>query len=117
MSEETIRKFRKELHSGTVALVLLALLERSEDEMYGYRIAKVLEEAGGLPVKQGTLYPVLRSLEGQGLLESSIAPSDSGPPRKHYTITPAGRETLAEWSRVWEATRDFVDAWLEVDHG
>ncbi len=117
MSEATLRKFRKEIHAGTVALVLLSLLERSDEEMYGYRIAKVLEEAGGLPVKQGTLYPVLRSLEGQGLLESSIAPSDSGPPRKHYTITPAGRTALEEWSTAWSETRTFVDAWLEGDRG
>ena len=117
MSEATLRKFRKELHAGTVALVLLSLLERSDEEMYGYRIGKVLEEAGGLPVKQGTLYPVLRSLEGQGLLESSTAPSDSGPPRKHYTITPAGRIAPEEWSKVWHETRMFVDAWLEGDRG
>ena len=115
MTGAHIRKFRKELHSGTVALVLLALLERSEEDLYGYRIARLLEEAGGLPVKQGTLYPVLRSLESQGLLESRIAPSESGPPRKHYMITTEGRGTLAEWSEVWRETRDFVDAWLEDD--
>jgi len=117
MTEASIRKFRKELHSGTVALVLLSLLDKTDEEMYGYRIAKLLSEAGGLPVKQGTLYPVLRSLEGQGLLESSIGPSDSGPPRKHYTITSEGTEALAEWSRVWKETRGFVDAWLEAESG
>ncbi|MCB2223662.1 MAG: PadR family transcriptional regulator [Actinobacteria bacterium] len=113
----TVPKFRKELHSGTVALVLLALLERSDGDMYGYRIAKLLEEAGGLPVKQGTLYPVLRSLEAQGLLESGIVPSESGPPRKEYAITQAGREALAQWTAVWVETRDFVDGWLEDDRG
>ena len=115
MTDKAVRKFRKEMHSGTVALVLLALLDRSTEEMYGYRIAKVLEEAGGLPVKQGALYPVLRSLEAQGLLDSSIAPSDSGPPRKHYTITGEGKAVLGEWSGVWRSTRDFVDGWLEGD--
>ena len=117
MTEKALRKFRKELHAGTVSLVLLALLERQGEPMYGYQIAKVLDEAGGLPVKQGALYPVLRSLEAQELLASSIGPSDSGPPRKYYSITPAGSSALAVWSEAWRDTREFVDAWLEGDRG
>ena len=117
MTERSLRKFRKELHSGTVSLVLLALLDREGEPMYGYQIAKVLDEAGGLPVKKGALYPVLRSLEAQQLLESTIGPSDSGPPRKYYAITTAGRSALAEWSEAWRGTRTFVDAWLEGDRG
>ena len=79
-------------------------------------IAKHLDEEGRLPVKQGALYPVLRSLEGQGLLESSVEPSVSGPPRKYYGITAAGRVVLSEWSDAWRSTRDFVDEWVE-EHG
>lgn len=117
MTQKALRKFRRELHAGTVALVLLALLGREGEPMYGYQIAKVLEEAGGLPVKQGALYPVLRSLEAQQLLESTIGPSDSGPPRKYYAITREGRRALVEWSDAWRDTRTFVDAWLEGDRG
>lgn len=117
MTEAALRKFRKELNAGTVSLVLLTLLERAGTPMYGYEIAKRLEEAAGddLPVKQGALYPVLRSLEAQGLLASSVEPSTSGPPRRYYGVTAAGRRALAAWSEAWRATRDFVDAWLEVE--
>ena len=110
-----VRKFQKEINAGTVALVLLAILDRSDEPLYGYQIAKQLEGAnlGGIPVKQGTLYPVLRSLEAQGLLSSRVEPSVSGPPRKYYAITPTGESVLAEWKDVWTRTRDFVDGTLE----
>ena len=112
-----VRKFRKELNAGTVALVLLAIMERSKEPQYGYQIAKRLEEmaAGGVPVKQGTLYPVLRSMDDSGLLSSSVEPSVSGPPRKYYSITKEGREVLGQWKEEWMRTRDFVDAVLKGD--
>jgi PadR family transcriptional regulator PadR len=110
-----LRKFQKEMNAGTVSLVLLAILDRSEEPLYGYQIAKSIE--GGwqdaAPVKQGTLYPVLRSMEEQGLLGSRVEPSVSGPPRKYYTITDRGRSALADWRAAWTRTRDFVDTTLE----
>ena len=114
-----VRKFRKELNAGTVALVLLAIMERSKEAQYGYQIAKQLEEMAveGVPVKQGTLYPVLRSMDDNGLLSSSVEPSVSGPPRKYYSITKEGREVLGQWKEEWMRTRDFVDAVLKGDIG
>jgi PadR family transcriptional regulator PadR len=109
------RKFRKELNSGTVSLILLAILDRSSEPLYGYQIAKSIEGnwQEGAPVKQGTLYPVLRSMEESGLLGSRVEPSVSGPPRKYYTITDRGRAVLADWKSAWSQTRDFVDMTLE----
>ena len=64
------RKFDKELATGTVALVLLAILGRDGEPMYGYQIAKRFEQAdeAALAGKQSTLYPVLRNLAAAGLL-------------------------------------------------
>ena len=115
-----LRKFQKELNAGTVSLVLLAILERSTEPLYGYQIAKSIEGAWqeGTPVKQGTLYPVLRSMEDLGLLASRVEPSVSGPPRKYYTITDRGRAVLADYKAAWSRTRDFVEATLEGrNHG
>ena len=66
-----------------------------------------------LLIEEGTLYPVLRSLEEQGLLASRVEPSVAGPPRKYYSITGEGQGTLGDWKTVWARTRDFVDATLE----
>jgi len=119
MTEKAVRKLRKELNSGTVALVLLSVLDAAEEALYGYEIARRLggEDGEGLPVKQGALYPVLRSLEAQGFLDSSVEPSVSGPPRKYYSITDEGGEVLDAWKAEWTRTRDFVDKWLEGTSG
>lgn len=119
IANPAVRKFVKELNAGTVSLVLLAIMEQSDEPLYGYQIAKRLEESSGeeVPVKQGTLYPVLRSMEDKGLLESRVEPSVSGPPRKYYTITGQGREALIEWKQIWSRTCDFVDSALEGDVG
>jgi PadR family transcriptional regulator PadR len=106
-----LKKFRKELHSGIAALVLLSLLARNPREMYGYEIAKALgARAGGQSfLKQGAIYPVLRSLHASGLLESRVEVSMSGPPRRYYTISPDGRSALREWLAAWEDVRGFVE--------
>ena len=110
-----LKKFQKELNAGIVSLVLLATLAAASEPLYGYQIAKLLEpdsEDVG-PVKQGTLYPVLRSLSAAGLLDSYVEPSVSGPPRRYYRITDDGRAVLEEWKRVWRQTRSFVEDNLE----
>ena len=90
-SETLLRKFQKELSAGTVSLALLGVL------------------AG----KQSALYPVLRNLEGAGLLDSFVEPSVSGPPRRYYRITATGRDVLRDWAQAWRATRDSVDSVLQ----
>ena len=111
-SEEANKKFLKELKSGTVSLVLLGILDDAMEPMYGYQITKGIDP-GLLDIKQGALYPVLRSLERSGLLSSAIEPSSAGPPRRYYSITEAGRETLASWRSAWDRTTKLVDTVLK----
>ena len=109
------QKFQRELNAGLVGLVLLAVLDGAEEDLYGYQIAKRLQDLGNgsPPVKQGALYPVLRQLSANGLLASRIVPSYAGPPRRYYRITDAGRATLVEWRDIWRSTRDFVDSFTD----
>jgi PadR family transcriptional regulator PadR len=109
------RKFQKDLNGGLVGLVLLAVLNRSDEDLYGYEIAKRLAIAneGTSIFKEGTIYPVLRALSAAELLTSRIVPSYSGPPRRYYRITDEGRAVLAEWSAIWQGTRDFVDRFVK----
>ncbi|MGA7966792.1 MAG: PadR family transcriptional regulator [Gammaproteobacteria bacterium] len=113
-----LKKFQKELNAGIVSLVLLATLASASEPLYGYQIAKQLEPDGDDtgPVKQGTLYPVLRALSGAELLGSHVEPSVSGPPRRYYRITDEGKAVLAEWKQAWIRTRDFVDSALGDSH-
>lgn len=118
MSDELVRKFQKELNAGAVSLVLLTLLDDNDSPMYGYEIAKHLQMAAQqeLPMNQAALYPVLRSLEKQGLLASQVVPSDSGPPRKYYQLTALGRRTVPLWRATWASTKAFVDTILESEN-
>jgi PadR family transcriptional regulator PadR len=117
--QESHKKFRKELSAGTVSLALLSILAQAEEPLYGYQIGKLLgageEEAGVIP-SQGAIYPVLRSLESQGLLASEREMSDSGPPRKYYRATELGREALGTWTGIWSETKSFLDKVLGGDY-
>jgi len=114
-NESIDKKFQKELNAGISALVLLRVLDGAEQPMYGYQIAKIIasEQSEAPRFKQGVLYPVLRSLEEAGLLESNVEPSVSGPPRRYYQITSFGRETLQRWVSIWNQSNAFVNTILE----
>jgi len=109
------KKFQKELNAGIASLVLLSVLEKSQEPMYGYQIAKLLDDYSGEAsfMKQGALYPVLHSLEASGLLQSRVEPSVSGPPRRYYHITQDGRESLVSWRDTWKKMKAFVDHALQ----
>ena len=108
------RKFEKELKSGMAALILLGIISASGRPMYGYQITKEIDAASGRPeekrlFRQGALYPVLRSMERSGILESEIEPSVSGPPRRYYSLTEEGGKILEDWKVTWKSTKDLVD--------
>ena len=116
MDDSSAKKFQKDLNGGLVGLVLLAVLDRESGDLYGYEIAKRLAGAneGKSIFKEGTIYPVLRALSAGGLLTSRILPSYSGPPRRYYCITDQGRAVLAEWTNIWQGTRNFVDRFIQT---
>ena len=105
------RKFSREISSGTTSIALLAILNQAEEPMYGYRIAKEMSGDGEefQIIKQGALYPVLKSLEKNGLLNSTVEPSVSGPPRRYYSITEEGKEALVRWKHIWESTGKIIN--------
>jgi len=118
--KETHKKFRKELSAGTVSLALLSILAQAEEPLYGYQIGKLVgtgdDEPESVTPKQGAIYPVLRSLESQGLLSSEREMSDNGPPRKYYQATDTGKAALETWSGIWTETKSFVDKVLRGDY-
>ncbi|WP_433368524.1 PadR family transcriptional regulator [Actinoplanes sp. CA-142083] len=92
---------------GFLDLCLLAMLRERPD--YGYGLAQRLAAAGVADVPGGTLYPALLRLEQQGLAEPSWQPSESGPRRKYYAVTHAGRTALDAQVAEWQRFRDGID--------
>lgn len=94
----TYENLTSELRRG---LSLLAVLSLCEELQYGYSLKQRLGEAG-LEVSEGTLYPLLRRMEGQGLLESRWEVVGDQRPRRYYQLSAAGRETLAQLLDEWK---------------
>ncbi len=95
------RRIRAQLLKGTTPLLVLTVLR--EGELYGYEIAQRIRErsGGAFAPSEGSLYPALHSLEGEGALQATWRESDKGPRRRYYRITPKGRGLLAEHEREW----------------
>jgi len=120
MSDESSleRKFKKELNAGTTSLILMSILSKASEPMYGYQIGKIIasKQNDDPDFKQGVLYPVLRSLEKKFLVNSQVEPSVSGPPRRYYQITETGRTALKSWTSIWQQLSTFVNTILEGDN-
>jgi DNA-binding PadR family transcriptional regulator len=103
-----------ELRRGVLQVALLALLQR---RTYGYDLLRTLSDRG-LPAEEGTLYPVLRRLEGEHLLTSTWDTSGARP-RKYYESTAEGRAALrslaAEWSQVDATLRGILESVEQPD--
>jgi PadR family transcriptional regulator PadR len=109
---ETINGLLSELKRGTIVIGVLSQLFEPQ---YGYSLVPVLEEKG-VPVDPGTLYPLLRRLEKQELLESKWD-TDEARPRKYYLLSPFGREVYAELCREWRKLIISMEVIMEEAKG
>jgi DNA-binding PadR family transcriptional regulator len=102
----------KELLKGSTTILVLKLIDKKP--MYGYEMIKEMEEKsnGVFALKEGTLYPILHTLEGKGLVEAYWSEGSGNRPRKYYRITKAGRLSLKEKEEEWTIFRSTVDKLL-----
>jgi PadR family transcriptional regulator PadR len=99
-----------QLRRGVLEFCVLALLR--DGERYGFELVRALADAGGLVTTEGTLYPLLARLRRDGAVETTWRESPSGPPRRYYSLTPAGDQALGAFSSEWARFRTSVDAML-----
>ena len=92
-------------------VIVLAVLSQCNQEQYGYSLMKSISEKG-LEIDQGTLYPLLRRLETQGLLSSSWRLEDARP-RRYYLISQEGRIILPKLVEEWESMVRMMRHMLE----
>jgi DNA-binding PadR family transcriptional regulator len=107
-NEQSIDNLILEMRRG---VIVLAVLSQCDQEQYGYSLMKSLSEKG-LEIDQGTLYPLLRRLETQGLLSSSWRLEDARP-RRYYVVSSAGREILPRLVKEWEGMVQMMRHMLE----
>ncbi|HYE47151.1 MAG TPA: PadR family transcriptional regulator [Caulobacter sp.] len=94
-----------QLKKGVLALCVLALLSRGDG--YAYDIASRL--AGAIDMGEGTIYPLMRRLQADRLVETYLVESPAGPPRKYYRLTDAGRASYAQQKAEWETFAGAVN--------
>ena len=99
-----------QLLKGALDLAVLAVVDAEDG--YGYDIVRRLRARGLEDVGDASVYGTLRRLYGAGALTSYVVPSDEGPHRKYYGITPAGRSQLADQTKDWEIFAATVTALL-----
>ena len=92
---------RTQLLKGVLDGCVLSVIEK--EVVYGYVLSQKLQQAGLEDVSEGTIYPVLLRLQKNGYIVGEMRPSDSGPDRKYYEITPLGLEALQEIRVQWAA--------------
>jgi len=105
---DSFSKLELELRRGVVVLATLSQLRSAR---YGYELRQALAEKG-MPIEEGTLYPLLRRLETQGVLASEWR-IDEGPPRRYYTLNAEGRKLLKKLTGAWLAMNDAMGRLLE----
>ena len=98
-----------QLKKGVLGLCVLALLARGNS--YAYEIASRMARA--VDMGEGTIYPLMRRMQSEGLVTTYLEESPSGPPRKYYRITDAGRERLAAQIGEWRAFTAAVEGLIE----
>jgi DNA-binding PadR family transcriptional regulator len=94
-------------------VLVLAVLSRLRQRQYGYSLRQALAE-GGMPIEEGTLYPLLRRLEAQGLLLSEWDTGTS-PPRRYYRLGPEGDRAFVELKEAWRAQAQVINGFLEEE--
>ncbi|MCB9135387.1 MAG: PadR family transcriptional regulator [Anaerolineales bacterium] len=104
---ETLDKISQELRRG---VLILATLSQLREEKYGYDLISHLAEQG-LEIDQGTLYPLLRRLESQGLLDS-LWNVDGSRPRKYYKLNADGEAMLVTLTNEWHALTEVMERLL-----
>lgn len=107
MPDNNLDNLVLELRRGVITLAVLSQLG---EEQYGYSLIKLLADQG-VEIEQGTLYPLLRRLESNGLLQSAWRIEESRP-RRYYIISPQGQELLPALKAEWTALVQTMERML-----
>jgi PadR family transcriptional regulator PadR len=94
-----------QLKRGVLELCVLAYL--AAEDNYAYEIATFLAREIGMG--EGTIYPLVRRMQSDGLLDDYLVDSPSGPPRRYYRLTKAGRARLNAQRHTWDEFSRAID--------
>ena len=107
MEEINTEKIRTQMRKGILEMCILSAINKT-NEAYVSDLIEALKDADMIVV-EGTLYPLLTRLKNADLLAYQWKESTSGPPRKYYVLTDAGKRFLAETVKAWKELEQMID--------
>jgi PadR family transcriptional regulator PadR len=114
IKEFDVENTKAQMRKGILEFCILLII--SQGEVYPSDILRELKEFN-LIVVEGTLYPLLSRLKDGGLLEYKWVESKSGPPRKYYKLTEAGKKTLGQLEDGWKLLSDSIKSLIKKHRG
>ena len=107
MNNSFLDNWATQLRKGMLELCILNAIRGTS--LYGYDIVRNLRNIDALVISEGTIYPILSRLKREGFVQTSIAESKEGPPRKYYELTAKGQATLSKMNDYWQAIKTGTD--------
>ncbi len=100
MDDSFLHRWQSQLKKGTLSFIVLNILK--DKEYYGYELIVSVREHTEIEVAEGTLYPLLNRLKKDELVTSKWVEQESGIPRKYYSLTETGVNTLQQMQVYWD---------------
>ena len=99
MNETFVTNWKSQIKKGTLTFIALNILKNNE--YYGYELIEQIRNHTEIEVAEGTLYPLMNRLKTENLVESKWVEQETGIPRKYYSLTETGKETLVQMNAYW----------------
>lgn len=99
MNDEFVHKWKSQVKKGTLSFIVLNVLRNNE--FYGYELIEEVLKHTAIEIAEGTLYPLMNRLKKEDLVSSKWVEQASGIPRKYYSLTATGEETLIHMKAFW----------------
>ncbi len=99
MNETFVTNWKSQIKKGTLTFIVLNILKNNE--YYGYELIEQIRNHTEIEVAEGTLYPLMNRLKTENLVESKWVEQETGIPRKYYSLTETGKETLLQMNAYW----------------
>ena len=98
-SKNGAERWEQQMRKGALEMATLATLWQGS--LYGLEIIRVFRDGSQMELAEGTIYPILSRLKGDGLLASEWVEAEAGHPRKYYSLTTSGRSRLQQMAQTW----------------
>lgn len=114
-ADQFLANWASQARKGVLELVIMSVL--AEREFYGYELVEHLRARFRLEVSDGTLYAILTRIKAEGLVRQRWEHAASGPARKYYALSAAGRRMLAAMQETWTEISDAVERAMSTSRG